>query len=78
MLQIFELLERLDAGHSAQARLMVWDGENYVPSRKTVTLYDFVGAHGQAGDRGYCFHSGVSQRWEVVAGLLTQEYRQVL
>lgn len=78
MLQIFELLEPLEAGRSAQARLLVWDGDSHVPGRKVVTLYDYVGSHGHTGDRGYCIHSVVSQRYEVVSGLFAQEYRQVL
>jgi hypothetical protein len=76
-IQLFELLEPLDAGRSAQARLLVWDAssENYVPSRKTITLYDFVGGHGTEGDRGYCFHNGASMRWEALCGIEAQDHR---
>ena len=46
-IQLFELLEPLEAGRSAHARLLVWDASsnNYVSSRKVITLYDFVGGH---------------------------------
>jgi hypothetical protein len=78
MLQLFELMEQLEAGRTAQARLLVWDGKSYVPSRKVVTLFDYVGSHGLPGDRGYCFQSGMSQHWEVVSGLSPHVYRQML
>ena len=76
-IQLFELLESLEAGRSAQARLLVWDAAsgNYISSRKVITLYDFVGGHGTTGDRGYCFQNGSSMRWEALCGIEAQEHR---
>ncbi|MGD9645452.1 MAG: hypothetical protein AB7U73_07055 [Pirellulales bacterium] len=76
-IRIFELIEALEAGRSAQARLLIWDAatESYVPGRKTITLYDFVGGHGGPGDRGYCFQNGASQLWEALCGIEAQHYR---
>jgi hypothetical protein len=69
-IRIFQLLETLLAGSSAQARLLNWNGERYSASAyTTVTVHDFVGEHGAAGDRGYCYLSEDSHRWEVLGTL---------
>jgi hypothetical protein len=69
----FELLEDLGAGRSARAALLEWNGRKYVRSRQIVELFDFVGMHGDRGDRGYMFYSPESQRWEAACG----QYEQV-
>ena len=76
-LQLFELIEPLEAGGTARANLLLWGGSGYVPKGRPVTLHDFVGSHGLTGDRGYCFLSWDSNRWEVASGLFTQEYRRI-
>ncbi|HEY4309254.1 MAG TPA: hypothetical protein VGN12_07360 [Pirellulales bacterium] len=69
-IRIFELLEELIADSSARARLLRWSGREYSSaSLLTVTVHDFVGEHGVRGDRGYCFFSEDSQRWEVLGTL---------
>ncbi|HVT27995.1 MAG TPA: hypothetical protein VHD36_01630 [Pirellulales bacterium] len=69
-IRIFQLLEPLMAGSSAKARLLNWNGERYTSSAfATVTVHDFVGEHGSAGDRGYCYLSDDSHRWEVLGTL---------
>ncbi len=78
MLHIFELIDELEEGRTASARLLRWDGKTYVPSNKTVTIYDYVGSHGQPGDRGYCVQSVMSQQWEVVCGLFPQHLPRVI
>lgn len=78
MLHLFELTEELESGRTAEARLLKWDGAKYILSRKTITIYDFVGSHGQVGDRGYCVQSVMSQQWEVVSGLFSQQLPRVL
>ncbi len=68
-LNLFELLETLDPGGMAKARLLRWDGTQYVVrGGDSVLVNSYAGSHGVAGDRGYCF-LGDSERWEVV-GLL--------
>lgn len=76
-LVMFELRERLEAGRSAQAQVLQWNGTAYARSGPIITLHDFVGEHGDTGDRGYCIESEVSGRWEVVSGLFSQEYRPI-
>jgi hypothetical protein len=73
-LQIFELLETLDIGHRAEARLLVWTGQHYVSGQDTILVHDHAGSHGVRGDRGYCFLSPVSNQWEVVGGLQCDEW----
>ena len=68
----FELLEDLSSGRSARAVLLEWNGRQYVRSKQIVELYDFVGVHGDRGDRGYMFYSPESQRWEAACGLYEQ------
>jgi hypothetical protein len=68
----FELLEDLSSGRSARAVLLEWNGDTYVRSKQVIVLHDFVGQHGDRGDRGYAFHSPESQRWEVACGLYEQ------
>ena len=68
----FELLEDLNSGRTAQATLLEWNGKNYVRSKQVVTLHDFVGLHGDRGDRGYAFYSPESEKWEVTGGLYEQ------
>ncbi len=65
-LQLFELNEVLEPEGVAKAVLLHWDGERYVTrGGKHILVHSFAGAHGLAGDRGYCF-LGDSTRWEVV------------
>ncbi len=69
-IRIFELCEPLVAGSSARARLLNWRGGTYAPSAfATVIVHDFVGESGRPGDRGYCYLSDDSQRWEVLGSL---------
>lgn len=77
-IRLFELLEPLLAGRSAQACLLKWDGTKYVPTAEKVTVYDYVGSHGTEGDRGYTFFSPQSTHWEVLSGLFTQEYESIV
>jgi len=77
-LRLFELIEPLEAGRSAKARLLKWDGTRYAPTGEEITVHDFAGSHGTAHDRGYAFQSDQSKRWEVLAGLFTQEYESIL
>jgi hypothetical protein len=71
-LQPFELFEDLEPRQKAPAVLLQWDGQKYVRSKEKIELYDFVGSHGNRGDRGYCFLSSGSNRWEAVSGLFEQ------
>ncbi|HEX3727037.1 MAG TPA: hypothetical protein VHV08_12370 [Pirellulales bacterium] len=65
-LEIFELDDELEPNKNAKAKLLTWDGHNYVTrGAKSVIVYSFAGAHGVPGDRGYCF-LGASNRWEVI------------
>ena len=75
-LQLFELVEPLEPGGTARANLLLWKGFGYMANGHPVTLHDFVGSQGMAGDRGYCFRSWESNRWEVACGL-SQEFRRV-
>jgi hypothetical protein len=79
-LRLIELLEPLEAGRSAAARLMKWDDskKHYVASGEKITVYDFAGRHGIAHDRGYAALSSESQLWEVVSGLHTQEWESIV
>jgi hypothetical protein len=73
-IRVFQLLEALEAGKSARARLLDWNGEMYRPrTLAEVRVHDFVGEHGQPGDRGYCFMSDESHRWEVLSGLANKK-----
>jgi hypothetical protein len=65
----FELLENLGAGRSARAVLLKWNGQRYAPSGEKIEIHEFVGTHGDKGDRGYAFFSEESNRWEAVSGL---------
>ena len=71
-LRHFELLEELRPGQSAPAILLQWNGQEYVPSRQRIELLEFAGSRGMKGDRGYCFLSEESGRWEVASGLFEQ------
>jgi hypothetical protein len=71
-LKPFELLEDLEPGKKANAALLRWDGQRYVRSNEKIELHEFVGTHGNRGDRGYCFFSSDSKRWEAVSGLYEQ------
>jgi hypothetical protein len=76
-IRIFQLLETLTPGSSARARLLNWNGEGYTSNAfNTVTVHDFVGEHGSAGDRGYCYLSDDSHRWEVLGTLADRGLRQ--
>lgn len=77
-LRIFQLMDSLEAGRQAPAVLLAWDGVRYMPSETAIELFDFVGQHGQRGDRGYCALSPQSGLWEVVSGLYSQDARQVI
>jgi hypothetical protein len=72
MFKPFELLEDLRPGQSAKAVLLRWDGGKYVRSDNHIDLNEFVGTHGDRGDRGYCFYSDESKRWEAASGLFEQ------
>lgn len=72
LLQLFELVDALEPGKKAKAKLLAWNGTTYAArGSKSVLVYSFAGSHGVAGDRGYCF-LGSSDRWEVVGGLLNE------
>jgi hypothetical protein len=77
-LHLFELIDPLEAGRTAEARLLKWDGEKYVPSAEMITVRDFVGSHGKAGDRGSTFLSDQSKCWEVLSGLRTQDDESIV
>ena len=77
-LRLFELIEPLEASRSAKARLLKWDGARYIATGEEITVHDFAGSHGTAQDRGYAFLSDQSKKWEVLAGLFTQEYESIL
>jgi hypothetical protein len=77
-LKAFELLEGLEPDGSARARLLVWNGMNYVAAGEIITIYDVVGAHGPVGDRGFGVLSEDSKRWEVVSGLFEQRHRSIV
>jgi hypothetical protein len=68
----FELLETLQPGRSARATLLNWNGQRYIASGENVEMHDFVGIHGERGDRFYGFLSPESGRWEAVGGLYEQ------
>ncbi|HWA97645.1 MAG TPA: hypothetical protein VG713_04110 [Pirellulales bacterium] len=72
MMRQFELLEALPPGRTARAVLLKWDGHKYVRTAEVIELHDFVGGHGERGDRGYGFYSQESGRWEAASGLYEQ------
>lgn len=69
----FELLEPLQPGRSAPAKLLSWNGQKYVRTGQEVVMHDFVGIQGERGDRFYGFLSPESGRWEAVGGLYERE-----
>jgi hypothetical protein len=71
-LRQFELLEDLEPRSTAKAALLRWDGRRYVRSPEIVELHEFVGIHGLKGDRGFCYLSPESGRWEAASGLYQQ------
>lgn len=68
----FELLEDLRPEGQASAILMRWNGVVYVRSLERIELFDVIRSHGNQGDRGYCFFSAESNRWESLSGLFQQ------
>jgi hypothetical protein len=68
----FELLEDLHPESQAQAVLLKWNGNSYVKTQEKIVLFDSVRNHGERGDRGYCFFSNESNRWESLSGLYQQ------
>lgn len=68
----FELLEDLKPESKAEAVLLKWDGHHYVRSKEKIELHNAVRTHGDRGDRGYCFFSEESNRWELLSGLYQQ------
>lgn len=68
----FELLEDLRPEGQARAVLMRWNGAAYVRSLERIELFDVIRSHGNEGDRGYCFFSAESNRWESLSGLFQQ------
>ncbi len=76
--RLFELVDELEAGRSALARLLKWDGQKYVPSGEEIVLHDVIGMHGVLHDRGYAVLSGESNQWEVVGGLCAPDFHYVL
>jgi hypothetical protein len=80
VLRLIELLEPLEAGRSAEARLLAWDDarQQYVVSDEQITVYDFAGRDGIAHDRGYAVLSTESKLWEVISGLHTQELESIV
>lgn len=71
-LQLFELLENLLPEGTAAAVLLKWNGQRYVASNERIELHEFAGTHGDRGDRGYCYLSPHSNKWETVSGLYQQ------
>lgn len=70
--RMFELREELTPYRSARAVLLKFNGFEYVPTREEVRVHEFVGCHGDKGDRGYAFLSQQSELWEVACGLFQQ------
>jgi hypothetical protein len=77
-LRMFKLVESLEAGRSARAQLLNWDGERYVEENLEVLVFDYIGETGLRGERGYCFFSEISERWEVLNGLLAVSRQPML
>jgi hypothetical protein len=71
-LKMFSLIERLEPRGNANARLLVWDGQQYVPASEVVKVYDHLGHYGFAGECGRCILSEESGNWEVFYGLNVQ------
>ncbi len=71
-MKMFTLLERLEPGRSARARLLNWNGQQYVQDGQTIQVHDHLGHYGVAGDRGHCVLSDDSGQWEVFHGLNMQ------
>ncbi len=71
-LRQFELINDLEPRSSAKATLLRWDGQRYVRTTEIIELHEFVGIHGLKGDRGFCFLSPDSGRWEAASGLYQQ------
>jgi len=65
----FELLQDLRPEGYSMAILLKWDGKDYVRSDEKIELHDAVRSHGNRGDRGFCFFSTDSNRWESLSGL---------
>jgi hypothetical protein len=77
-IKIFELLEELVPGGCARARMLNWNGREYVPSTfASLKVHDFVGEHGIVGDRGYCYMSEDSNRWEVLGTMVDSRVHSV-
>lgn len=77
-IRLFELVESLEVGRSAKAVMLLWNGTEYARSNEALTVFDFVGTHGLPGDRGYALYSPESQHWEVLGGLMPQEYPTIV
>ena len=71
----YQLLEDLRPGRSAKAALLRWDAkqERYITTKEQIEIFEFVGTHGDKGDRGYGYLSPDSGRWETVSGLYEQQ-----
>lgn len=65
----FELLEDLRPSSGARAILLIWNGQEYIRSHDQIVVFDFVGKHGDRGERGYAHFSSDSNRWELIGGL---------
>jgi hypothetical protein len=77
-LKMFTLLERLEPGYSAKARLLFWNGQQYVPEKRVIEVHDHLGHYGLPGERGHCLLSDESGQWEVFNGLNLQLQQLVL
>ncbi len=75
VLRMFKLIDSLEAGKSARARLYRWNGERYIDDFDVIHVHDYIGECGGRGDRGYCYFSEISRRWEVLRGLLSTAHQ---
>lgn len=71
-IRLFELLEDLRPEGTAHAVLLNWNGRMYVRSKEQIEIAEFARTHGDRGDRGYCYFSPQSHRWESLSGLYQQ------
>jgi hypothetical protein len=71
-MRVFQLLEDLEPFRSARANLLRYNGKDYVLTGEVVRVHEYLGSHGDRGDRGYAFLSTESELWEVASGVFQQ------
>ena len=72
-LVMFELFEKLDAGQTAKAYLLQWNGRRVCVTGPTIILHDFVANTGSPETAAIAFSQKYLASGGRVSGLFTQE-----